>query len=118
MSIPSCWPPMKKLGDSSEKEQMIPAGVEGAEDYRPRPQGGVDAVFDSVSLGTTIPEGSGKKRALIFWLDFRGDFKTIRTGQEISGHRCAPFGHFTPRGILRTSPFDRTLFVYCAAAVG
>ncbi|MER5171634.1 Fe-S cluster assembly protein SufB [Thioclava sp. GXIMD2076] len=39
------------------KEQMILAGVEGAEDYDPnKRQVAVDAVFDSVSVGTTFKE--------------------------------------------------------------
>ncbi|WP_406720649.1 Fe-S cluster assembly protein SufB [Thioclava litoralis] len=39
------------------KEQMILAGVEGAEDYDPsKRQVAVDAVFDSVSVGTTFKD--------------------------------------------------------------
>jgi len=48
------------------KEQMILAGVEGAEDYQPEGRKvAVDAVFDSVSLGTTFQKDL-EKAGVIF----------------------------------------------------
>ena len=74
------------------KEQMILAGVEGAEDM---PAEGrkvaVDAVFDSVSLGTTF-QAELEKAGVIFLFDFRGDRRASRAGEEISGLGCAAVG--------------------------
>ena len=47
------------------KEQLILAGVEGAEDAVPQRKVAVDAVFDSVSVGTTFKEEL-KKAGVIF----------------------------------------------------
>ncbi|WP_039018045.1 Fe-S cluster assembly protein SufB [Halocynthiibacter namhaensis] len=48
------------------KEQMVLAGVEGAEDYNPNERKvAVDAVFDSVSLGTTFQKDL-EKAGVIF----------------------------------------------------
>ena len=55
----------KKLGIPLQ-EQMILAGVEGAEDYKPEGRKvAVDAVFDSVSLGTTFQKDL-EKAGVIF----------------------------------------------------
>ncbi len=54
----------KKLGIPL-KEQMILAGVEGAEDAPPERRVAVDAVFDSVSVGTTF-QAELKKAGVIF----------------------------------------------------
>ena len=66
------------------KEQMILAGVEGAEEA---PAGGrarspVDAVFDSVSRRHDLPEGAGEGRRHLL-LDLRGDPRASRAGEEI-----------------------------------
>jgi Fe-S cluster assembly protein SufB len=54
----------KKLGIPL-KEQLILAGVEGAEDVDPGRRVAVDAVFDSVSVGTTF-QAELKKAGVIF----------------------------------------------------
>ena len=70
------------------KEQMILAGVDG---WARRPRGGrvaVDAVFDSVSLGTTFKDGAGEGRGDLL-PDLRGDPRASGAGAEISRHRRA-----------------------------
>ena len=95
------------------KEQMILAGVEGAEDAQPRARKvAVDAVFDSVSVGTTfqaeLEEGG---RHLL--LDLGGDPRASRAGQEIPRLGCAGDGQ-----LLRDAEFGCVfgrVFRLCAA---
>ena len=69
------------------KEQMILAGVDDGAPAEGR-RVAVDAVFDSVSLGTTFKDGAGQGRGDLL-RDLRGDAGASGAGAEISRHRRA-----------------------------
>ena len=82
---------MKKLGIPL-KEQLILAGVDGAEELTGAPRKvAVDAVFDSVSVGTTFRDEL-LKAGVIFLLYIGSNKRLPRSCKKISWLGCSSFG--------------------------